>query len=137
MWGRFAAAYLGGAVGALANSLAVWLLARADLLAAIGVALRPGLSWPWLENRLLWGGLWGLGYPLVRRAGLTPVRAGLALSLAPSAATLLWFFPQAGRGLAGLELGLATPGVVLAANALWGWVLVRVVQACGRSQRQR
>lgn len=134
---RFASAFLGGTVGALVNSLVLWVLARADLLAAVGVALRPELSWPWLENRLIWGGLWGLGYPLVRRSGLTSMRAGLALSLAPSAAALLWFLPQAGRGFMGIELGLATPLVVLAANALWGWVLVRVVAACSRSPRQR
>jgi hypothetical protein len=131
MIGRLAAAYFGGAVGALANSLAAWLLGRAGIFAAIGVELRPGLSWEWLENRLLWGGLWGLGYPLVKRLGLPPVRTGLLLSLLPSAAQLLWFYPRAGDGVLGLERGLATPLVVLALNALWGWVLARSAVAAG------
>ena len=132
MLARLATAYFGGAVGAVANSLALWLLARADVLAALGVGMRPGLHWGWLAPRLLWGSLWGLGYPLARRAGLDPVPAGLVLSLAPTAAQLLWFFPRQGHGFFGLELGLATPVVVLAANALWGFVLARVVAACGR-----
>ena len=128
---RLAPAYFGGAVGALINSLAVWIFARADLLAAIGVGIAPGLTWSWIAHRLLWGSLWGLGYPLVRRVVPSPARAGLLLSLAPSAAQLFWFSPRSGHGLLGLELGLATPLVVVAANALWGWVLARTATATG------
>jgi hypothetical protein len=130
---RIAAAWFGGAVGALVNSLALWLLARADVLAAIGVRIAPTLSGEWLADRLVWGSLWALGYPALTGAGLGPVRAGLALSLAPSAAQLLYFFPRAGHGALGVSLGAATPLVVLAANGLWGWVLARsVVAARGR-----
>ena len=134
MIGRLAVAYFGGALGGLLNSFVVWLLARADLIAAIGVRIAPprSLDWDWLGPRILWGSLWGLGYPLVARGGLRPVQAGLLLSLAPSAAQLFYFFPRAEHGLLGLSLGALTPLVVLAANALWGWVLARTVIAAGR-----
>ena len=65
--------------------------------------------------------------------GLTPVRAGLLLSLAPSAAQLFYFFPMGGAGWLGAELGGLTPLFVLAANAVWGWVLARVIIAAGES----
>jgi hypothetical protein len=127
---RLAAPYFGGAVGAMFNSLAIWIAGRAGLTAAIGVSLAPKLTWPWLENRLLWGSLWALGYPLVRRR-FTPVRAGLVLSLAPSLAQLFWFFPEAGHGMLGVAHGPLTPVVVLVVNGIWGWVLARVVLTCG------
>jgi hypothetical protein len=129
---RAAVCYFGGAVGAVANSLLVWLLAAAGVLAQIGVAMAPPLAWPWLSHRVLWGGIWGLGLvPLLPRLG--PVRAGLLWSLAPSAAQLLYFFPRDGRDWLGLDLGLATPLVVLAANAVWGWVAARTIAAAGGS----
>jgi hypothetical protein len=126
-----ASAWFGGAVGALANSLAVWLLGRAGVFAALGVRLAPPLTWSWLENRLLWGSLWALGLPLLLRAGLAPLRAGLLLSLAPSAAQLLYFAPRSGHGLFALEQGTLSPAVVLLANALWGAVLAWVARASG------
>jgi hypothetical protein len=128
---RWAAAWFGGAVGALASSLAVWLLGQAGVFAAIGVRLAPALSWPWLENRLLWGSLWGLGLPLLLRAGLAPLRAGLLLSLAPTAAQLLYFAPRSGHGLFALQQGTLAPAVVVLANALWGAVLVQAARASG------
>jgi hypothetical protein len=126
---KLAAAYFGGALGGLVSTLAVWLVARAGLLAAIDVELAPGLGWASLSHRLLWGGLWGLGHPLAERFARGPVRAGLLLSLAPSAAQLFYFFPARGGELLGLHLGALTPAVVLLANALWGFVLGRAVVA--------
>ena len=123
---RLATAYFAGAAAALASSLAIWLAGRADLTALLGVTLAPPLTWSWLAPRVLAGSLWGLGYPLVRRYGFTPVRAGLVLSLAPSIAQLFVFLPEAGHGMLGVGRGALTPVVVLALNALWGWVLARV-----------
>jgi hypothetical protein len=130
---RFGMAYFGGAVGALANSLALWLAARAGLLALVDVAIAPTLSWPWLAPRLVWGSLWGLGYPLVLRRARTPMRAGLLLSLAPSLAQLFWFFPQQGHGMLGVNLGALTCIAVLGANAIWGAVLGFVAGGRGPS----
>jgi hypothetical protein len=120
---RFGMAYFGGAVGALANSVAVWVAARAGLLALLDVAIAPAFTWAWLAPRLVWGSVWALGFPLVRPRARSPMRAGLLLSLAPSLAQLFWFFPQQGHGMLGVELGALTCIVVLAANAVWGATL--------------
>jgi hypothetical protein len=130
---RLAIAYFAGAVAGLVASLALWIAGRAELTAALGVSIAPPLAWDWLSRRVLWGGLWGLGFPWVARRDMTPVRAGLALSLVPSCAELFWALPSAGHQLLGVGLGALTPIVVLLANAVWGWTLARVVVAAGGS----
>jgi hypothetical protein len=130
---RFGMAYFGGAVGALANSFAVWIAARAGLLSLIDVAIAPAFTWPWLAPRLVWGSLWGLGYPLVVRRARSPLRAGLLLSLLPSLAQLFYFFPRQGQGMLGVELGALTCIVVLGANAIWGATLGWVAGGGGGS----
>ncbi len=130
---RLGMAYFAGAVGALVASLLFWLAGQTDLLAAIGVSLAPQLSWSWLQPRLLWGSLFGLGYPLVRRRGFSPVRTGLVLSLLPSVVQLFVVMPQAGQGFLGLSQGGFTPLVVLATNAVWGWAMARIMISAGHS----
>jgi len=120
---RLATAYFGGALGAIVNSLAVWLLAEAQLLSAAGIGVHPELTWAWIGKRMLWGSLWGLGYPLVHSLEKSAWKAGLLLSLAPTAAQLFYFYPQSGSGMAGLEAGNLTPVLVLLSNGLWGWVV--------------
>ena len=124
---RLSAPYAAGALAALASSLAVWIVGRADLTTAIGVAIAPTLTWEWLAPRLVWGGLWALGFPFIRPRKLSPIRKGLLLSLAPSAAQLFYFLPEAGLGAMGRGLGQLTPVVVVLTNALWGYVLARVM----------
>ena len=128
---RLAVSYFGGAVGAVVSSLCLWVAARAGLLAMLGVAMEANLTWAWLSTRILWGGIFGLGFPLVARMRSSVTRAGLLLSLAPSTAQLFYFLPRSGAGLLGVDLGPLTPLVVLAANAVWGWALARVVIATG------
>jgi hypothetical protein len=129
---RVSAAYFGGALGAIVNSLAVWLLAEAELLSAVGISVHPSLTWAWLGKRMLWGSLWGLGFPLVQSLEKSAWKAGLLLSLAPTAAQLFYFYPQSGSGMAGLESGNLTPVLVLLANGLWGWI---VAQTATRGNR--
>ena len=124
---RLSAAYFSGAVAGLVATLAVWIAARADLIAMIQVSYMPALTREWLQTRLLCGSLWGLGYPIVARRGFTSVRAGLVLSLFPSAAELLYVLPNAGQDMFGLRLGTLMPAVVLLANALWGWVVAKTM----------
>lgn len=114
--------FAAGAVGGLINGLALWLAGQAGVTAALGVKIAPALNTAWLYNRLVWGGLWGLLFllPLLGR-GPWFLR-GLLASLGPSLVQLVYVFPAvAGKGLAGLQLGLLTPLVVLTANAVWGW----------------
>lgn len=122
---RMFTAYAAGAIAAAIASLALWVAGRAELTAALGVSIAPPLSWRWLAPRLVWGGLWALPFPFIPRR-LSPVRRGLLLSLAPSAASLFWFLPEAGHGSAGRGLGDLTPVVVVGVNALWGWALARL-----------
>ncbi len=129
---RLAMAYFAGAVGALIASFALWLLAGAKV-SEEAVALVPGLSWSWIERRLLWGSLFAMGYPLVRRRGFTPVRSGLVLSLVPSILQLVLLMPLDNQGFLGLSLGGLTPLLVLSTNALWGWALARIMISAGHS----
>lgn len=111
--------FAAGVVGALANSLAVWLLGELGVPRALGVALAPDGSAAWLYPRLVWGGLWGLLFVLPLTPAVVP--RGLLVSLAPSLFQLFVVFPAwAGKGIAGLELGVLTPAFVLLYNALWG-----------------
>ena len=129
---RLAMAYFAGAVGALIASFVLWLLAGAKV-SEEAVALVPGLSWSWIERRLLWGSLFAMGYPLVRRRGFTPVRSGLVLSLVPSIVQLVLLMPLDNQGFLGLSLGGLTPLLVLSTNALWGWALARIMISAGHS----
>jgi hypothetical protein len=119
---RLSLTFAAGVVGGLANSLALWLAGRLGLTQALGVALAPMLTPAWLYPRLVWGGLWAW-LLLAAVPGRSPVSRGLLVSLPPSLAQLLYFFPfRFHKGWLGLELGWLTPLLVLAFNALWGMV---------------
>jgi hypothetical protein len=112
--------FTAGAVAGLMNMLAIWLFGMAGITKALGVKIAPHLSAPWLYNRLVWGGLWGLMFLLPSRNLSYPLR-GLLYSLAPCLVQLLVVFPfQAHKGMLGLQLGYLTPGFVLFFNAVWG-----------------
>ncbi|MDH3412483.1 MAG: hypothetical protein OEM98_08360 [Gammaproteobacteria bacterium] len=113
-------AFAAGAVGALANSIVVWLVGLAGITAAVGVAIAPHLSAAWLYPRIVWGGMWGLLF-LLRLPRGGPIVRGLVLSLAPSLFLLLYVFPEMeGKGRLGISLGALTPVFVLFYNAVWG-----------------
>ena len=112
--------YAAGTLGALANSLAVWLFGQYGISQSLGVAIAPSLTKYWLYPRLVWGGLWGLLFLLPLVKGSVYLR-GLVLSLVPSLVQLFIFYPfYSYHGIAGLELGLLTPVLVLFFNMVWG-----------------
>lgn len=112
--------FTAGCVGGLINMLAIWLFGAWGITRALGVQIAPQLSAPWLYNRLVWGGLWGLLFLLPRRNRPLFVRC-LLYSLAPGLVQLLVVFPfQAHKGMLGLQLGYLTPAFVLFFNAIWG-----------------
>lgn len=113
-------AFSAGALGGLANSLALWLLGAAGITAALSVAIAPEFSPAWLYPRLVWGGLWGalLLLPLLSNS---PLPRGLLFGLGPALVQLFVVFPyKAGKGMAGLELGEMTPLIVVLVNLVWG-----------------
>jgi hypothetical protein len=129
MMRKLALGYFGGAAGGAARAFALWIAARAGFLAALGVGFAPAFAWSYFAPRMLWGGLFGLAYPLARRLDAAPLRAALWLSLAPALCELLLFLPRSGAGWLGVGLGALAPLVVLAENALWGFVLAQVVRS--------
>jgi hypothetical protein len=132
---KFAGPYAAGALAALLTSIVLWIAVRAKLGALCDVELGKlfpgGLDPHWLGWRVLEGSLFALAWPLARGRGLTPVRAGLLVSLLPSLRELFLRLPGAGYGMLGVQLGALTPVVVLAANALWGWILGQLSTRAG------
>jgi len=112
--------FAAGCVGAVANSLVVWLFGDVGINAALGVKIAPKLTAAWLYPRIVWGGLWGFLFLLpVLRSSL--LARGLLFSLGPSLVMLLVVFPmKAKKGMLGLDLGGMTPVLVLFFNAVWG-----------------
>jgi hypothetical protein len=112
--------FAAGCIGALANSLTVWLFGDLGISRTLGVAIAPALSAHWLYPRIVWGGLWGLLFalPMLQSRLLWK---GTLLSLLPTAVQLFIVFPfKAHKGIAGFELGLLTPVLVLFFNWVWG-----------------
>ena len=120
--------FAAGCLGALANSLAVWLFGDLGITSFLGVKIAPSLTPGWLYPRIVWGGLWGFLFllPLLKSRYLLK---GTVLSLFPTAVQLFIVFPyQAHKGMAGLELGLFTPVLVLFFNGVWGVVTALTIK---------
>ncbi|MEZ5524545.1 MAG: hypothetical protein R3E62_06195 [Pseudomonadales bacterium] len=120
--------FAAGTLGALANSLTVWLFGDLGISASLGVAISPSLTPAWLYPRLVWGGLWGLLFilPMLQSR---PLLKGTLLSLFPTLVQLFVVFPYKTRyGIAGLELGLLTPLLVLFFNWVWGVVTALAIR---------
>lgn len=122
--------FAAGVLGGLVNSVFLWAIGQLGVTAAMGVKLAPAFSPPWLYQRLVWGGIWGLLLllPFLRQGPL--LRTGFIASLGPTLAQLFYVFPyMIHKGVAGLELGLLTPLVVVVVNAVWGWAAVAWLRA--------
>jgi len=112
--------FAAGALGGVANSLAVWFAGHAGLTAALGVKIAPALTSALLYPRVVWGGLWGFLFllPLMKSKWFT---RGLVFSLGPTLVQLFIVFPyKAHKGFMGFELGLLTPLCVVVFNIIWG-----------------
>lgn len=124
--------------GALAGSLADWLVGGLILPEFFGLRLTPAPSPEWLHPRLIWGGLWGLLFLASTPPRWTLPFRGLMFSLAPSAVTLLYLFPfRQEAGWLGLGLSLAAAPLVLAGNAVWGLVAGMALDLCGYLELMR
>ncbi|WP_067615554.1 hypothetical protein [Dissulfuribacter thermophilus] len=120
-----------GCLGALANSLTVWLFGYFGITSFFGVSIAPSLSANWLYPRIVWGGIWGLLFILPIWESKLLLKA-TALSLLPTAVQLFVVFPlKAHKGIAGLDLGLLTPFFVLFFNWVWGAVTAIAIK-CAR-----
>lgn len=112
--------FAAGAIGALINSLVVWQFGQQGISQSLGVAIAPSLSAHWLYPRIVWGGLWGLLFILPMLNSRLLLK-GTILSLFPTIVQLFVVFPmKAHKGIAGLDLGLYTPLLVLFFIWVWG-----------------
>jgi len=92
-----AVCFCAGLLAALVNSVVAWLGGLWGITGLFGVEMAPEFTRAWLYPRLVWGGLWGLPYFFVIRylhLRRRWVRKGLWLSLLPTLAQLLFFFPR-------------------------------------------
>jgi hypothetical protein len=123
-------AFGAGAFGGLVNSLVLWLFFSANILNQIGVRIRPQEMPAWLYPRIAWGGIWGFLFilPILKSK---PIYQALLYSLAPTLVQLLWFFPQEGHDMFGLNLGNLTPVAVLFFNIVWAVSAVMWFRAAG------
>ena len=120
--------FAAGCLGALANSITVWLFGDLGITASTGVSISPSLTASWLYPRIVWGGLWGLLFVLPMLQS-KPILKGSLLSLFPTVVQLLVVFPYKTRyGIAGLELGILTPVFVLFFNWVWGVVTALTIR---------
>jgi hypothetical protein len=120
--------FAAGCLGALANSIAVWLFGYFGITSSFGVSIAPSISPNWLYPRIVWGGIWGLFFilPMLKSKLLLK---GAILSLFPTVVQLFVVFPfKAHKGIAGLELGLFTPLFVLFFNWVWGFVTALTIK---------
>ncbi|MDR9500507.1 MAG: hypothetical protein RI601_01785 [Desulfurivibrionaceae bacterium] len=112
--------FAAGSLGGVVNGLAVWFFGAVGITGAVGVAIAPALTANFLYPRIVWGGLWGLLF-LLPLKNMNIFTKGALLSLAPTAIQLFVVFPlKTHQGVAGLELGLATPLFALFVNWIWG-----------------
>ncbi|MFA0813092.1 hypothetical protein [Microbulbifer epialgicus] len=120
--------FAAGCLGALANSITVWLFGNLGITPFFGVSITPTLSTDWLYPRIVWGGIWGLLFILPFLSSRL-LQKGVILSLFPTAFQLFFVFPvMADKGMAGLELGMLTPVFVLFYNWVWGAVTALTIK---------
>jgi len=120
--------FAAGCLGGLANSIAVWLFGYFGITSSLGVSMAPSLTPGWLYPRIVWGGIWGLIFilPIFKSKILLK---GSILSLFPTAVQLFIVFPlKAHKGIAGIDLGLYTPVLVLFFNWVWGFITALTIK---------
>ncbi len=111
-----------GCLGALANSLVVYLFGDLGITKSLGVSISPALKTSWLYPRIVWGGIWGLLF-FLPFLNSKPASKGTLLSLFPTIVQLFIVYPYfANKGVAGIKLGVLTPALVFVFNWVWGVV---------------
>ncbi len=123
--------YAAGAVGAVANMFAAWLLAKTGAFALLGCRIAIEPTKEWIYSRLVWGGIFGLFFVLPILSN-SVVKRGLLLGLLPAFFQLLVVFPiLLHKTILGLDLGYTTPVFVIVLNLIWGLVAAGWLQMTG------
>ncbi|MDX2481127.1 MAG: hypothetical protein QNK24_12445 [Desulfuromusa sp.] len=122
----FAVCFVAGLLGALAYSLFLWGCNEWGITNLIGVKMPQTLELPKLYPQMFIGGFWGLGFfftvgiPRHRRHW---VRKGLWFSLLPALTAIFYLYPHVyHKGMAGFDLGMLTPLLIVVSYLVWGGV---------------
>jgi hypothetical protein len=119
---RLSVVFSAGALGGLANGIAVWLFGALRITPMLGVNIAPALTPSMIYHRVVWGGIWGILF-LVPVFQERYIIRGILWSLGPTLVQLFVVFPlKAQKGMMGLALGTLTPLFVILFNAIWGIV---------------
>jgi len=120
----FAVCFTAGLLGALASSLFLWGCNEWGVTTMLNVKMAQTLELPKLYPQMFVGGLWGLvyfftvGIPRQRRHW---IRKGLWFSLIPSLTATFYLYPYIyHKGMAGFDLGMLTPLLIVSTNLVWG-----------------
>ena len=122
---RLALGCLGGALGGIAVTAGVWVVAVAGIADLLGVQIAGELTATALGLRAGYGGLWGLVLALLypRLPGRSALSRGTSFGLVPAAYALLVLYPLVlDLGWFGAELGVLTFVFVVLFHLLWGAV---------------
>ena len=123
LWAGAYQAMSAGALGGAIQGTIIWLFGQLGLFIVVRLPLAPPLELPWIYQRMVWGGIWGLFFLLPVLREWSHARRGWVIGLFPAAGSLFYFLPfQDGHGLLGLELGGAMPFVVIFFGWVWGWI---------------
>ena len=121
--------FAAGCLGALANSITVWIFGDLGITKLVGVSISPQLTVQWLYPRIVWGGIWGLLF-MIPTLKSKIILKGSLLSIFPTIVQLLVIFPyKANKGIAGIELGILTPLFVIFFNWIWGVVTAITIKS--------
>ncbi|MDA3904225.1 MAG: hypothetical protein PF441_12360 [Desulfuromusa sp.] len=122
----FAVCFVAGLLGALACSLFLWGCNEWGITNLIGVKMPQTLELSKLYPQMFIGGFWGLGFfftvgiPRHRRHW---ARKGLWFSLLPTLTAIFYLYPYVyHKGMAGFDLGMLTPLLIVVSNLVWGGV---------------
>lgn len=111
--------FAAGCFGGLAKAMAAWLFGVLGLNALVGSQFAPQMGSQWIYSHMVWGGIWALLFLLPLKA-LSYYSRGVIYSLGQTLVALLFVFPKMNKGLLALQMGYATPVLILLFGVVWG-----------------
>jgi hypothetical protein len=123
--------FAAGAVGGILSGLIIYLCGALGLMQEYGVKMAPTLNACWVDQRVVWGGIFGLLFALPVLERLPWFVRGMALSMVPILVQFFVFYPLiTHEGLFGLKLGANTPYFVILFSLLWGMLTAFWLRIC-------
>ncbi|MBK67735.1 MAG: hypothetical protein CMP22_06355 [Rickettsiales bacterium] len=135
---NFALMYFAGLVGGLVNAFLFFYADDLGLSSSLDLNLSLEFDRDVLYQRMIFGGVWALAFILPDMLSIWP-KNGLfnviAISLLPTAFTLFYMLPEAGRGMIGQNIGELMPVFVFILNFVWALVTYMTGSVLGLFKR--